>query len=413
MSRPYCSHSIEQLEELFGDGNEAQDRNLLSQLASELENRKTLRAGRLRQAVAEALKGDSSVSPQGSSTPTRPASRKEASKPASRVPMKHKPTPEQDEAIARFETGGSLKINAFAGTGKTSTLQMLAGSTPKRGQYIAFNKAIVADARDKFPQTVNCSTTHGLAFKAMSPKYGRNIKKLTERVNANQLAELLNLKKWRVDQGHTLAPRSQSYLILETVRRFAHSAHPEPTDTHVPLHGSLLAAPDSTLEAVKAFAVRGAKHVWERMQDPDNSIPLGHDGYLKMWGLSDPIIAADFILLDEAQDTNPVVLNVLRNQPAQMIYVGDKYQQIYEWRGAINAMEEIGTDYSTFLTTSFRFGPEIAGGASKVLSILGEARPINGNTAVQSSHRSRDASNDIGADQCDNDHRHHRRTGLR
>jgi hypothetical protein len=27
-----------------------------------------------------------------------------------------------------------------------------------------------------------------------------------------------------------------------------------------------------------------------------------------------------------------------------MIYVGDKYQQIYEWRGAVNAMEKIETD---------------------------------------------------------------------
>ncbi|MDH2406059.1 UvrD-helicase domain-containing protein [Bradyrhizobium sp. SSUT18] len=72
-------------------------------------------------------------------------------------------------------------------------------------------------------------------------------------------------------------------------------------------------------------------------------MPLGHDGYLKLWALSSHAIAADFILLDEAQDTNPVVLDVLRKQPAQMIYVGDKYQQIYEWRGAVNAMEKIET----------------------------------------------------------------------
>nr|WP_249816408.1 UvrD-helicase domain-containing protein [Bradyrhizobium sp. 180] len=56
---------------------------------------------------------------------------------------------------------------------------------------------------------------------------------------------------------------------------------------------------------------------------------------MKLWALSNPAIAADFILLDEAQDTNPVVLDVLRKQPAQMVYVGDKYQQIYEWRGAV------------------------------------------------------------------------------
>lgn len=90
------------------------------------------------------------------------------------------------------------------------------------------------------------------------------------------------------------------------------------------------------------------------------------------------------ILLDEAQDTNPVVLDVLRKQPAQMIYVGDKYQQIYEWRGAVNAMEKIETQGETYLTTSFRFGPAIAEWASKLLLLLGEKRPLKGNIAVKS-----------------------------
>lgn len=62
------------------------------------------------------------------------------------------------------------------------------------------------------------------------------------------------------------------------------------------------------------------------MQSPDDPLPLGHDGYLKLWALSDPVILADYILMDEAQDTNPVVLGVLQRQPAQMIYVGDKHQ---------------------------------------------------------------------------------------
>jgi superfamily I DNA/RNA helicase len=67
-----------------------------------------------------------------------------------------------------------------------------------------------------------------------------------------------------------------------------------------------------------------------------------------------------------------------------MIYVGDKYQQIYEWRGAVNAMEEISTDSTTFLTMSFRFGETIAEGASNILSLLGEQRPIIGNPKIRS-----------------------------
>lgn len=124
--------------------------------------------------------------------------------------------------------------------------------------------------------------------------------------------------------------------------------------------------------------------LWQRMCDPKDVMPLGHDGYLKLWALTNPEIAADYILLDEAQDTNPVVLEVLRKQSAQIIYVGDKYQQIYEWRGAVNAMEAINTKLTSRLTQSFRFGPEIADFASKVLRVLGEKVPLQGNIKIES-----------------------------
>jgi superfamily I DNA/RNA helicase len=207
---------------------------------------------------------------------------------------------------------------------------------------------------------------------------------MTGKLNANQLAEILKLKRWQVDKQHVLQPRSQGYLVLETLRRFMQSADKALDLKHVPRHGSLVTATEPTMKAVKEFALHAANHVWDRMKDHNDSIPLGHDGYLKLWALSDPVIAADFILLDEAQDTNPVVLDVLQRQSAQMIYVGDKYQQIYEWRGAVNAMENMETDGTTYLTTSFRFGTTIAAAASKLLIRLNEKRPIKGNPAINS-----------------------------
>lgn len=63
----------------------------------------------------------------------------------------------------------------------------------------------------------------------------------------------------------------------------------------------------------------------------------------------------------------------------QLIYVGDRYQQIYEWRGAVNAMESIDTGASTYITTSFRFGNAIADLATRMLVKLGESQPVKGN----------------------------------
>jgi hypothetical protein len=386
VSRQYSNWSITQLEEQFERAQDSGDRSAIEKVVSELGFRTTPKARSLLQAAERFLgiAGDSGRNQRVAPKP--PPDPKTGSKPlpSAKRNSSRKPTAEQQQAIDQFQRGGSVKINAYAGAGKTSTLEFLAHSTSRRGQYIAFNRSIVRDAEEKFPNTVNCATSHRLAFRATPSAYRNNSDKMTGKVNANQLAETLNLKRWNVDSRHVLQPRSQGYIILDTLRRYMQSADAELAPPHVPRHGSLLAAPEATMRAVTEFALHGAKHVWGRMSSASDPMPLGHDGYLKLWALSNPTIAADFILLDEAQDTNPVVLDVLRKQPAQMIYVGDKYQQIYEWRGAVNAMEKIQTQSETYLTTSFRFGPAIAEWASKLLVLLGEKRPLKGTAAVKS-----------------------------
>ena len=120
------------------------------------------------------------------------------------------------------------------------------------------------------------------------------------------------------------------------------------------------------------------------MTNHRDRLPLGHDGYLKLWALGRPKLGFQYILLDEAQDTNPVVLDLLSKQQAQIVYVGDKHQQIYEWRGAVNAMATIEGCDETYLTQSFRFGEAIAQAATQVLKTLGETRTVRGNPGVAS-----------------------------
>jgi hypothetical protein len=390
VSRQYLNWSIAQLEAEFERAQDGGDKAAIDKIVHELSYRTTPKAHSLRQAINGFLGGDGKTSSKKQKDGAN-ASEARRTKPISsdapavgRSRGQLRPTEEQQQAIDLFRSGFSLKINAYAGAGKTSTLELLSHSTAKRGQYIAFNRDIVREAKEKFINSVNCSTTHGLAFKATPSGYRNNSDKMTMRLSANQLADMLNLRRWQIDSRHILQPRSQGFLILETLRRFMQSAEADLAAQHVPRHGSLLTAPDATMKAVTEFALHGAKHVWARMRNENDSMPLGHDGYLKLWALSDPVIDADFILLDEAQDTNPVVLEVLRKQPAQMIYVGDRYQQIYEWRGAVNAMERIETEAAIHLTMSFRFGSAIAEAASKLLVMLGEKRPIVGNPIVSS-----------------------------
>ena len=82
--------------------------------------------------------------------------------------MSLKPTVEQAAAIDAFQLGRNLKVNAYAGTGKTSTLQMMAESVDRKGTYIAFNRSIADEAGRRFPASVKALTVTRLPIEALS-----------------------------------------------------------------------------------------------------------------------------------------------------------------------------------------------------------------------------------------------------
>lgn len=294
------------------------------------------------------------------------------------------PTAEQQRALKKFRSGRSVKISAFAGTGKTATLALLAGSRREHGLYLAFNRAIASEAAERFPRTVACRTTHALAWRDVQAARAFSNDKMKGSLQPRQLSELLGSKTRRFDGALGLTGVQQAHLLLRTLQRFCQSDAPRVRRRHIPQYGRLVGLGSAALDEVHAWVLVRAGRLWAQMTDPRSEVPLGHDGYLKLWALGRPRLPFAYVLLDEAQDTNPVILDVLRDQEAQLVYVGDRHQQIYEWRGAVNAMEEISGCEEACLTASFRFGPEIAEVASEVLGTLGERRRLTGNPAMDS-----------------------------
>ncbi|MCB9920217.1 MAG: DEAD/DEAH box helicase [Planctomycetes bacterium] len=296
------------------------------------------------------------------------------------------PTSEQQQAIDFFKHGTTLKINAFAGTGKTTTLKMLAQASPRlQGTYLAFNRSIADAAAKDFPRAVTCKTVHSLAYASTDSTYKSNRGKMTERMFGNQVAKVLELDAVPFGREYgTLQSRSLGFLVADTVRNYCQSSSQCIDATHVRMHGMTELLPHDWKRQLSDHVVLKANLLWRRMRDSRDATPLGHDGYLKLWALSKPRIHGDYIFLDEAQDTNPVVLEVVKSQEAQVVFVGDRHQQIYEWRGAVNAMEQVSTAHESYLTRSFRFGPQIAAAASTVLESLGEKRAIEGNPDKES-----------------------------
>jgi superfamily I DNA/RNA helicase len=295
------------------------------------------------------------------------------------------PTDEQKAAIDLFAGGGGLRIDAYAGTGKTTTLRYLAQSAQRRGHYLAFNKKIATHAESLFPRSVRCSTYHSVAYGAIRARYGNNNEKMAGNANAILIGDVLGLPEYtQFSEKFALSKRSYGAVLKGAIRRYLYSEDEVPLARHFPRIGRLASLDRDQFAHVTSTAVSHLRQLWEEMQSLDSRMPLGHDGYVKLWFLSNPRLHADYVMLDEAQDSNPVLLKVLRQQSSQMVYVGDPYQQIYEWRGAVNAMEHVVTDHRTHLTQSFRFGNIIADEATKVISRLGATAALRGTPSITS-----------------------------
>lgn len=81
-------------------------------------------------------------------------------------------------------------------------------------------------------------------------------------------------------------------------------------------------------------------------------------------------------------DSSLVLLHASRTLKSPVVYVGDRHQQIYSFRRAINAMSSVDAQRSFYLTRSFRFGENIAAFATRVLSLLDEEKAVIGGGAA-------------------------------
>jgi superfamily I DNA/RNA helicase len=277
-------------------------------------------------------------------------------------------TDEQAAAVAAQSTGQPLRVIAYAGAGKTATLVAMARQLHVRGLYVAFNKAIAIEAAGKFAHTpVECRTAHSLAY-----RHVRGLGYSDDRMRTTMSSRML--RNIRVDG---IGDRVAIQLIVGTLRRFCQSADALPAPHHVPRPVKIDS--DTTWKLQRAALAKHAAATWQRMSSAAGDLPLGHDGYLKVWALTNPRLDASYgcIMVDEAQDLNPVLVGVLTNQQCQVVSVGDPHQQIYAWRGAVDALQQL-PGVEARLTQSFRFGPRIAEHASRLLAAMGESIPVRG-----------------------------------
>ena len=269
---------------------------------------------------------------------------------------------QEQEYVATAEE--SCKVQAFAGTGKSTSLIGYAQAHPKETiLYLCFNRdnRLQFDSRVKALGLKNTTvnTAHSLAKRFV---YGPSNSELTL-VGSHSPTLISNLFE---SELYNVAYHNRIFLIYHSqkmLKSFCSSSIRKIQDFDYQDYTS----PD------QIYFVNEHYHEIENltisiMKGMSNlEMPVLHDYYLKLFQVKNYRIPYKTILFDEVQDCSPVMIDIVQNQNTKNIYVGDTHQEIYAWRGAVNAFDYISMP-SLFLTESFRFGPNIARVAMHILN---------------------------------------------
>ncbi len=277
---------------------------------------------------------------------------------------------DEQKPVAEFDGPERLVVVfAYAGSGKTWTLLEFARRRPQvKMLYVSYNRGIRDEAARRFPKNVKCMTSHQLAWPTFGKIYSHKL--ANGNIRLMDISRALDLKDWKLVRNS-----------LNTVNNWLASAADCITEAH-----AIKCFNEKELEKIRPERIgvikKTAEQIWSLMCDVEDALPMPHDGYLKLYQLSKPVIDSRYkwILYDEAQDANPPSTEIVLNQNCKVIAVGDRHQQIYRFRGAENALDYfVQAGAKRFnLTNSFRFGPKVAAVANVVLSFKGETVPVVG-----------------------------------
>ena len=226
----------------------------------------------------------------------------------------------------------NIIVQAFAGTGKTTTLYEYAKKwTSKQILYITYNKSLAEESKLKFKHLdhVRVSTIHALAYDYLTKhNYNNDIGNLDINDVCTLLKQTPECKA--LPQSELLKKAKQS---LNKFNRYINSDESCSDDTYINL-------------------------IWDAMFE-HKTIKVSHDAYLKWYQLKKVKLDLDVILLDEVQDCTDCILSIILSQNCARVFVGDRYQKIYSFKNVDEPFDYIlqhsngHTQYFT-LSVSFR-----------------------------------------------------------
>lgn len=250
-------------------------------------------------------------------------------------------TPTEEQSLILNCVGNVVFIQAFAGSGKTSTLQMYTKHyRSKKFLYLAFNRSAKEHAEKHFGDNVHCRTIDSLCFEFAHA--------------GNKTIEVLNkstLKKYYPEEC------ANAKILQNTLSFMACFLE---NNKYKDVQTAWMSN-----QGYGRSAYNNAYKLWKDIQQADCPWTT-HDFNRKMCLTHSKSVCQilesqyDSILVDESQDLNSTMLEIIAHYGKQKIFVGDVNQAIYSFMGNVNTFSLLTPTDSFMLSTSFRFGQCIA-----------------------------------------------------
>lgn len=268
------------------------------------------------------------------------------------------------------KAGRTIKVEAFAGTGKTTTIvELIKNNEGVNFLFLCYNKNVqkIMNSKCLRLSNVECRTFHSLAHvycvkKKLSHRFGFFHKnKIHSYLESDSTYRVLldkygkrNVVNW-IDTTIDIFICSDKMSVIELgnvndakysaiIRKYFFNGK---TDLSVVEYQNV-----ATL----------SQSVWNSyvINDKDCSKNLSQDILLKLYQLSKPKLSFDCVIVDECQDLNGCMMDIATNQTCEKILVGDPYQQIYSFRFCTNDFASVVSNKRYILERSYRFGHEIS-----------------------------------------------------
>jgi superfamily I DNA/RNA helicase len=288
------------------------------------------------------------------------------------APAKHQPSPQQAAVYDWTSNGaGSAVIEAVAGAGKTTTLINLLDRTTGTVAFMAYNKKIAEEIEAKaaplnLGNRVRIGTVHSFGFAALRASCPRT--KVDGKKLITIAKRLIENKRLPIEL-HEFAVKAAAMAKQSGIGAMTDIASPTAWAEMIEHHAIDELLPEEFnisvgIRAACALLI-ASNDMADQMIDFDDMIylPLQRGLAIKPY---------DWVLLDEAQDTNATRRALARKMLApggRMVAVGDPAQAIYGFTGAdSDSLDLIRADFNAItlpLTVSYRCPKAVVAEARK------------------------------------------------